>query len=322
MGMSAMSGVTADFEWQDLDAWRDFMAGRYPGVEVVSPTAGFRTRYRSWQFGDIEFAEISSASRLGIRVDVPARNAPDCYYLPLQLSGEFYGGQHGRECRAGPRTIFLLDSAAPHWRELAAGSQLLNVRLPKAMLDRHLVDADEACMRPVAADDGLAAVVWEFADSVWRRHVGLGAAMPNMADMLACMAAGLFDAPADVECLVGGADAHRHRLLRCIRDRLDDPQFDVRKAAAACGISPRYVHVLMRDTGRSFSRYLLERRLEHCHEALQSKAGRSCSITEIAFRWGFNDMSHFSRAFRKRYGLAPREFRATSGISGDRFRSA
>jgi AraC-like DNA-binding protein len=81
----------------------------------------------------------------------------------------------------------------------------------------------------------------------------------------------------------------------------------------------RYVHVLMRDTGRSFSRYLLERRLERCCEALQSKADRSCSITEIAFRWGFNDMSHFSRVFRGRYGLSPREFRATSEISGDRF---
>jgi AraC-like DNA-binding protein len=320
--MSAMSGITADFEWHSLDAWRDFMAGRYPGVEIAAPNAGFRIRYRSWQCGAIEFAEISSVSRLGIRVDVPARNAPDCYYLPLQLGGEFRVGQYGREYRAGPRTLCLLDSHVPHWRELAAGGQLLNVRLPKTMLDRYLVDPTEACERPVAADAGLAAIVWEFANSVWRRYLELGAAMPDMADMLARMAANLFCAPMDAECPDGGADTHRRQLLQCIRDRLGDPQFDVGKAAAACGISPRYVHVLMRDTGRSFSRYLLERRLERCHEALQSKAGRSCSITEIAFRWGFNDMSHFSRVFRTRYGLPPREFRATSGISGDRFLSA
>lgn len=322
MGMSAVSGVTADFEWKDLDAWRDFMAGRYPGVEIAAPNAGFRTRYRAWQYGDLEFAEISSATRLGIRVDLPARDRPDCYYLPLQLGGEFSVGQYGREYRAGPRTICLLDSHVPHWRELAAGGKLLNVRLPKRMLDCYLVDPTEARVRPVAADAGLAAVVWEFANSVWRRYLELGAVMPDMADMLARMVANLFCATIDKECPEGGAESHRRRLLYCIRDRLGDPQFDVGKAAAACGISPRYVHVLMRDTGRSFSRYLLERRLERCHEALQSKAGRSCSTTEIAFRWGFNDMSHFSRVFRRRYGLSPREFRAMSGISGDRFLSA
>jgi len=319
MGMSAMSGVTADFEWQDLDAWRDFMARRYPGVEIAAPNAGFRTHYRSWQCGDVEFAEISSATRLGIRVDLPARDGPGCYYLPLQLGGEFRVGQYGREYGAGPRTICLLDSDIPHWRELAAGGRLLNVRLPKRMLDRYLVDPTEACLRPVAADAGLAAVVWEFANSVWRRYQELGAAMPDMADMLARMAANLFCSTIDEECAVGGAELHRRRLLHCIHDHLGDPRFDVGKAAAACNISMRYVHVLMRDTGRSFSRYLLERRLERCCEALQSKADRSCSITEIAFRWGFNDMSHFSRVFRGRYGLSPREFRATSEISGDRF---
>lgn len=30
-------------------------------------------------------------------------------------------------------------------------------------------------------------------------------------------------------------------------------------------------------------------------------------ISEIALRWGFNDLSHFSRAFRQRFGCAPRE---------------
>ena len=319
MGRGAMSGVTADFEWQDLGAWRDFMARRYPGVDIAAPNAGFRTRYRSWQRGDVEFAEISSATCLGIRVDLPARDGPDCYYLPLQLAGEFRVGQYDREYGAVPRTVCLLDSHVPHWRELAAGGRLLNVRLPKRMLDGYLLDPTEACVRPVAADAGLAAVVWEFANSVWRRHLELDAAMPDMANMLARMVANLFGATMDEECAAGGgAESHRRRLLHCIHDHLGDPRFDVGKAATACHVSTRYVHVLMRDTGRSFSRYLLERRLERCHEALQSKAGRSCSITEIAFGWGFNDMSHFSRVFRTRYGLSPREFRATSGISGDR----
>jgi AraC-like DNA-binding protein len=34
------------------------------------------------------------------------------------------------------------------------------------------------------------------------------------------------------------------------------------------------------------------------------------SITNVAFSVGFNDLSHFSRAFAKRYGRSPRNFAA------------
>ena len=33
-------------------------------------------------------------------------------------------------------------------------------------------------------------------------------------------------------------------------------------------------------------------------------------LTEIAYRWGFNDSSHFSRSFKAAFGCTAREFRA------------
>jgi AraC family transcriptional activator of tynA and feaB len=36
-------------------------------------------------------------------------------------------------------------------------------------------------------------------------------------------------------------------------------------------------------------------------------------IGAIAFATGFNDLSHFSRAYRARYGLSPRATRAAIG---------
>jgi AraC-like DNA-binding protein len=35
-------------------------------------------------------------------------------------------------------------------------------------------------------------------------------------------------------------------------------------------------------------------------------------ITEIAFGWGFNELTHFSRAFKERYGVSPRDWRHRS----------
>ena len=33
------------------------------------------------------------------------------------------------------------------------------------------------------------------------------------------------------------------------------------------------------------------------------------SLTDVAFACGFNSSAHFSRAFKSRYGIAPRELR-------------
>ncbi len=52
----------------------------------------------------------------------------------------------------------------------------------------------------------------------------------------------------------------------------------------------------------------MERRLEHCRKEL-SCYGPSKNITEIAYRWGFNDSAHFSRSFKNRYGISPKQYR-------------
>jgi len=38
------------------------------------------------------------------------------------------------------------------------------------------------------------------------------------------------------------------------------------------------------------------------------------TIGEIALSWGFNDPSHFSYAFKKRYGMAPKAWRARACV--------
>jgi AraC-like DNA-binding protein len=306
-----------DMVWRSLDGWREFMSLRYPGVQVFSANGGrgFRTRYRSWQFSGLELAEIRSGSGQSLQVPQPQQVAPDSYYLTLQLSGGFHGGQDGQECHAGARSMLLLDSHAPQWRELDADSHLLNVRLPKPMLERYLADPRAVCMNPVSAAAGQGALVWDFITALWARRAELDAAgMAEMAAVVAHLVAGLFGTLRS-ETAAGSrwVQSQRQRVLECIAANLHDPQLEVQRVADACAISARYVHLLMRGTGRTFSQHLLEHRLEGCRSALQGAAGRRRSITEIAFEWGFNDASHFSRAFRNRYGLSPREFRNQAG---------
>ena len=99
------------------------------------------------------------------------------------------------------------------------------------------------------------------------------------------------------------------RICRTVERRLDDPRLTPARVAQAEGISERYLQKLFEATGDSFSHYLRERRLQRTCADLGNPAMAHDTVSEIAFRYGFNDAAHFSRAFRERFGTSPRAFR-------------
>jgi len=98
-------------------------------------------------------------------------------------------------------------------------------------------------------------------------------------------------------------------LLAFCRRNLGDAELSPQQAADHLGISVRTLHARFRETGRSFGRWLLESRLEACGAALRDPGQRTLNISEIAWRWGFNDLSYFNRAFRAQFDMTPREWR-------------
>ena len=100
-----------------------------------------------------------------------------------------------------------------------------------------------------------------------------------------------------------------HRICQTIERRLDDPELSPSRVAQGEGISERYLQKLFEGVGDNFTHYVRERRLQRAWADLSNPAKAQQSISEIAFRFGFSDSAHFSRTFRQRFGLSPREFR-------------
>jgi AraC-like DNA-binding protein len=100
-----------------------------------------------------------------------------------------------------------------------------------------------------------------------------------------------------------------YRLKNYILTHLRDPELSVPRAAAAIGISPRYASDLMASEQTSFRSYVQMQRLERCKRDLSDPAHMARHISDIAFGWGFNDLAHFSRIFKQKFGASPREWR-------------
>lgn len=101
----------------------------------------------------------------------------------------------------------------------------------------------------------------------------------------------------------------RSAVLREIEERSSDPKLSAVTVATLLRITPRYVHLLLKDTGRRFSHHLLEKRLEKAAALLRYPEWSNRPIIDIAAEAGFNSLSHFGRAFRQQFGATPSEVR-------------
>lgn len=72
-------------------------------------------------------------------------------------------------------------------------------------------------------------------------------------------------------------------------------------------------HVFKDRLGMSIHQYITKKRLALCKEAILGKA----SITEIYQTYGFGDYSSFYRAFKKEYGISPKDYRDMQFIRYD-----
>jgi AraC family transcriptional activator of tynA and feaB len=111
--------------------------------------------------------------------------------------------------------------------------------------------------------------------------------------------ASLYRAPRDRDLLL-------EEIKNYIECYITDDTLSPKTIAAAFEISTRYAHKLFEFDGNTISEWILNRRLDRSAEDL---AAPSTSITEVAFRWGFKDLGHYSRTFKARFGKPPSVFR-------------
>lgn len=94
-------------------------------------------------------------------------------------------------------------------------------------------------------------------------------------------------------------DARVRRIIDHVTAHLDGP-INLSSAARVAGLSPsRARHLFVEQTGLPFRTYLLWVRIT---KAVGLFSGGS-SLTEAAHEAGFSDSAHFSRTFRRMFGL-------------------
>jgi AraC-like DNA-binding protein len=232
--------------------------------------------------------------------------------VSLQKAGVALVQQDGRESRIEAGDMFVIDPSRPF--SIETGEIVTHsIYLQPDTLRAVLPEIETLTARAVRCDEGAGAIFRGMVDAMFATADRLdeptadrlGDALPHLLCAALSGTAGAGDAvPASRLRLM-----HKQRILRFLRENLRNHELDAGTVASGVNLSVRYVYELFEDEGQPLMRWLWNSRLDRCHADLATPALATRSIGEIAFYWGFNDVAHFSRAFRQRFDVSPREFR-------------
>ncbi|MEG4679003.1 transcriptional regulator FeaR [Enterobacter cloacae] len=97
-------------------------------------------------------------------------------------------------------------------------------------------------------------------------------------------------------------------VLSLIDDHIQSESLRPEWIAAESGMSVRSLYRMFADKGLVVAQYIKNRRLDLCAQVLRSASDEE-KLAGIGYSWGFADHSHFSTAFKQRFGVSPGEYR-------------
>jgi len=108
---------------------------------------------------------------------------------------------------------------------------------------------------------------------------------------------------------IGSGVEYVNALIKWV-DGNFEKEYSLDELSARMGVSKFYLtRLFKKHTGRTISEYIMKRRLREAKILLYTS---QLTVTEIACKTGFPNLSYFCQVFRRDTGLTPSEFRMTN----------
>jgi AraC-like DNA-binding protein len=227
-------------------------------------------------------------------------------------SPSWFRAHDGGEFVAPPGSLVIGFADVPFSHANVGGGRIACalVSLPRALIGAFQRGRRHALPRVVHSHSGVGALLGEYF-AAWRRNLAtlegetFDAAAHTLAQ-LAALAHGSAN-PAPELNREAVATARCAAAERFIVRNLHRADLSPTQVAAAVGVSVRRLHALFEPTGVSVGRRVAELRLEKAKRLLAGEP--ALSVTDVAYRCGFDNLATFYRAFKTAVGATATEFR-------------
>ncbi|RQV12877.1 helix-turn-helix domain-containing protein [Burkholderia cenocepacia] len=295
--------TTTDHYHRDdrLLAWADQVrASCVPMVFRTESDQGFHGEISSVNTGDVCVSRISAVDHVAAHGwDDVRRTADDYLLVSIQIEGRGAIEQDARTAFVDPTDMVLFDSSR-HFVWHFSG-QHYTIRFPRQVLEKLVPCGRQHTAVRIPAASGIRRIAADHVASLHRVLSSDEGAMTGCerlgdvsANLVALALADYFNTVPVPRSNV--KEMHLLRARALIKDRIHEPELGPERIAD--------------ELGESIGETICTARLNGCGEWLRQRAYANRSITDIAMAWGFNNASHFSRTFRRHFGMSARDYRA------------
>jgi AraC family transcriptional regulator, positive regulator of tynA and feaB len=307
--------------------WREVVCAAFtplcPAARATARDAWDRRGVPGWvdsmAFGAMNGAEVESCDQVirHGRAEVRAIDR-EVVFVNLQLRGRSVVQQDDRTCMSGPGTFSLVDATRPFHLDYLDDWRVISFRVPAGSIPGLTAPDRAMTARTFNASSGLAGVLGQTMRSLWKAAPELDEASAAAgAEALGSLLVALLQGGNAAEAM---GNEHAEQGLRDAIDQfmsanIEHADLSPQTVARQFAISVRKLHQLYGTGPRTFSQTVMGIRAASCAESLVS-AGTHSTLTETAARWGFSDLSHMNRVFRRELGCLPSEYRAREIAQG------
>jgi len=305
-----------DFAPKPAAHWHAAISRYFGHLEARCEAPGsFEARMQAYEVGVLRVFTISSSGNDVERLPRHLHDhGSDYYKLLLQLEGHSDIVQQHDRVALQHTDWSLYDPRQPYTIESPGPYKHLVVQIPRARLQGLAIPNLHTSQIGHPQMQGLFRLLGSFLGSLSDQlpHLPEACATPlseTLVGLLSSTLAALRNTQGDALPLPA---VLRARVKQHVQSQLADPDLSLDRIAEQMRCSKRYLHRIFEEEGITLERYIWHSRLDRCKAELEAPgdsgtelAGRS--IAEIAFRWGFSSTAHFSRVFKSRFGLTPRD---------------
>lgn len=321
--MSVLELDTASLSGPErIGLWGDAITKAFGpfGISCSDPEH-FRGRLKVERRGDIRFVDLAYSGQVFSRRPGDVSRLNDGYFSLLSpVAGRLRLMQGEAEHVLEPGRHYVVNHAVPYETRPEAGYRATALAFPPSALGSRLARLQPFYALPDAATSPRMALLSAFLDQYAAGRQGWSEAeFPLLTNqLLDLVAMTLGEAGSGVPQAESAVRAARRaEALRFVRANLSCRDLTPRKVAEGCGISLAYLNEIFRVSPLGVEETIVAERLERARRMLRAPEHAGEQIATLCYRVGFADPAHFTRAFRRRFGVSPREWRQGEGTSGE-----
>lgn len=281
-------------------------------------SAGLEMDFEKLRLGNISLVRYNSWGTHGVRRTQHHLRRDDSddilFYVPLTARYQVKQSDNGLALVPGTAafvnlrkpfaTLFIGSGTSP--------SSAAHVRIPFAMARERLPRIDEYMNSVIPLNPGSGRVMLSLLRSMLndaphfcsQSYQSFGDALLNVICSVTLDALN-HQTDASSASDSKGRNVTRKRIMDYVAVNLCNPDLCPELIARHCRISLRSLHHAFEAMPLTLTSWIKEQRLQKCHAALTHPNSSGQTVAEIAYAWGFKDISHFSRAYRARFGRSP-----------------